>query len=150
MSAPYINYFCEGKHLSNEHGLRDMVFAVSIPKDKIRFYFIRSRKYKYYYSNARSDKLGPNSIRFSSQLDKQCPDCLGRSAYHRCLRRCWCPRGSAHCTGSQGIYKVAEENKPRRSDCRKKRNQLFLHDHITNIIKTKQESTCSAVGNWQP
>ena len=31
-----------------EHGLVDMVFAVFIPKDKIRFYFIRSRKYKYY------------------------------------------------------------------------------------------------------
>ena len=70
-----------------EHGLVDMVFAMVIPKDKIRFYFIRSCKYKYYYSNARSDKLGPNSTRFSSQLDQQCPDCLGRSAYHRCLRR---------------------------------------------------------------
>ena len=31
-----------------EHGLVDMVFAMVIPKDKIRFYFIRSRKYKYY------------------------------------------------------------------------------------------------------
>ena len=31
-----------------EHGLVDMVFAVFLPKDKIRFYFIRSRKYKYY------------------------------------------------------------------------------------------------------
>ena len=31
-----------------EHGLVGMVFAVFIPKDKTRFYFTRSRKYKYY------------------------------------------------------------------------------------------------------
>ena len=126
-----------------EHGLGDMVFAVFIPKDKTSLYFITSGKYKYYYSNARSDKLGPNSIRFSSQLDKQCPDCLGRSAYHRCLRRWWCPRGSAHCTGSRDICKVAEENKLTRSDCDEKQEPLVVlpHHNTTNIIKTKHLPT---------
>ena len=62
---------------------------------------------------------------------------------HRCLRRrCWCPRGSAHFTGSRGICKVAEENKPRKSDCRKiKQESIFLHDHIRNITKTKHLPT---------